>query len=127
MAGARPATLLESVLGVEKAKECEAEIQNRIHPEDESHIREELIESILARHIRKHKPKIREILQLLPSGKAKVIYDDAFQVLLSKVFTDVVVNYRVASDKVGNVYHRHEISRLPFHFHLLRYHFHKFS
>lgn len=94
MAG-RPATLLESILGVEKAKACEVEIQNRIHPDDEPSLRLELIYSILTRYSQESKPKIYEILQLIPSDKAKMIYNDALRVLMDRVMGEVSDNYPV--------------------------------
>ena len=55
--GTRPATKIESLLGIEKAAACEEEIRVRSHPDDTPEFREALVKEILGRHI--HKANLR--------------------------------------------------------------------
>ena len=60
MAG-RPATKIESLLGVEKAAACEEEIRVRSHPDDTPEFRETLVREILRRHIHKANLRMNDI------------------------------------------------------------------
>ena len=80
-----PATLLEGILGVEKARECQAEIDTRIRPDDDPKLQSDLLLSIVTRHVKQSKPKLRDITQSLPSYDAKGVYDMAFGLLIDNL------------------------------------------
>ena len=69
MSGARPATKLESILGVERAAVCEAEIQERIHVDDTPELRKQLVKEILYRHINKANLAIDDIQRLIEKSE----------------------------------------------------------
>lgn len=68
----RPATLLESILGVEKANACLQEISDRIRPDDSVYFRVDLIREILGKHIQKADPSIRLIMSLMPEDQKEI-------------------------------------------------------
>lgn len=90
--GARPATIIESVLGVEKAKECLAEIKARQHVLDTKYFREELRKEVITRYVQKQDLTLKEvdnILSLIDKGNesctkrvvniiADAVYEDEF-------------------------------------------------
>ena len=57
----RPATLIESILGIEKAAACKEEIRVRSHPDDTPEFREALVREILRRHIHKANLPLNDI------------------------------------------------------------------
>ena len=81
----RPATLLEGIIGVEKARECQTEIGTRIRPDDDPKLQSDLLQSIVTRYVKQSKPKLRDITQLLPSLDAKGVYDMAFGLLIDNL------------------------------------------
>lgn len=62
---ARPATKLESLLGVEKAELCEEEIRTRSHPDDTLEFRKELVKEILRQHIHKANLRMNDIAHFI--------------------------------------------------------------
>ena len=61
----RPASMIETMLGVEKAALCEEEIRVRSHPDDTPEFRENLVREILRRHIHKANLRLNDIAQFI--------------------------------------------------------------
>ena len=80
----RPATQLETLLGVEKAAVCEEEIRVRSHPDDTPEFREQLVREVLRRHIHKANLRLNDIASFI--GK-----DDPINIRnLEAILTDAI-------------------------------------
>ena len=66
---ARPATKLESILGAERAAACEAEIKERIRPDDTPELRRTLVKAILYKHIDKANLPMNDIQKFISSSE----------------------------------------------------------
>ena len=88
----RPATLIESILGIEKAKACEEEIKDRIHPEDRPAFRERLVREILQRHIHKANLGLNDIVAI--TQKEEMCWDLEKRVV-SKIYESNKDGYQV--------------------------------
>ena len=89
---ARPATLIESILGIEKARACLQEIEDRIHPEDSPYLRRQLIQEILYRHIENCDLSLKEIIVFLTQDE-KHFYGRVIGMLVDKTFTEIQDTY----------------------------------
>ena len=65
MSASRPMTKMESLLGIERAEDCEAEIKVRIHPEDTQDFRKALLKEILDRYVRKSDLRVSDFMTYL--------------------------------------------------------------
>ena len=90
----RPATTLESLLGVEKAKMCEEEIRIRSHPEDTPEFRKSLVREILRRHIHKANLRLNDIAHFIGiNDQINILNLEA--ILVGKVYEANEEDYQV--------------------------------
>ena len=90
----RPATTLESIIGVEKAKACEEEIRTRSHPDDTPEFRESLVQEILRRHIRKANLRLNDIAHFIGiNNQINILNLEA--ILIGKVYESNEKGYQV--------------------------------
>lgn len=96
--GARPATKLESILGIEGARACLQEIEDRIHLEDTPQFRAHLIKEILGRHISNRDLSLTELIPFFPKMR-KEYQRDLIGRLISDTFQEVITDYLTEADK----------------------------
>ena len=92
--GARPATPLESLLGIEKAKACEDEIKSRSHRDDTPELRESLVKEILGRHLLKGNMQFSDIINCVPFHK-KSAWQSLIQILVKEIYEANEESYQV--------------------------------
>ena len=93
----RPATPIESLLGVEKAASCEEEIRVRSHPDDTPEFRKQLVEEVLRRHIHKANLRLNDIAHFIgsddPNGQINIRNLGA--ILVDKIYKSNKEGYQV--------------------------------
>ena len=87
-------SLLEDILGIEKAKACIQEIEARIHPEDSGMIRVQLIKEILYRHIESCDLSMRDLLNLVKDNDSHYLLSRLSDMLTDKVYRDIKDDYK---------------------------------
>lgn len=93
----RPATKLESILGLEKARACLQEIEDRIHPEDTTFLRSALIKDVLYRHIEKCDLSLKEMVSIL-TQEEKPFYNRLIGMLVDKTCIEIQADYLTKDD-----------------------------
>ena len=102
-------SLLEDILGIEKAKACIQEIEARIHPEDSGKIKAQLIKKILHRDIENRVQFIkgiscwdiencdlsmRDLVSLVKRYDSKYLLIQLTDALTFKVYHDIKDDYK---------------------------------
>ena len=91
---ARPATKLESLLGVEQAAACEEEIRVRSHTDDTPDFRKELVREILRRHIHKANLRMNDVAAFI--GRDDLINIQNLEaILVGKIYDSNEEGYQV--------------------------------